>query len=112
MDRNYMESELKKTTSYLAKLVHEGNYIRGNPVIMKRVCGNPRCRCAVEGKKHASLYLCRKQDGKTSMTYVPKRLEDDVQKKIANYHKIKNLLERVSGLNYGQLKLNKERKDV
>ena len=65
-----------------------------------------------EGKKHTSLYICRKQDGKTSMTYVPARLEDDIQKKIANDHKIKNLLERVSDLNYGQLKLNKERKDV
>src|SRR5450830_850120 len=112
MDRTYMESALKKITSNLAKLVHEGNYIRGNAVIMKRVCGNPRCKCAVEGKKHISLYVCKKQDSKTSMTYVPVRLEDDVQKKIANYHKIKNLLERVSDLNYGQLKLNKEQKDV
>ena len=111
MDRNYMESELKKSTSHFAKLAHEGDYIRGNPVIMKRVCGNPRCRCSLEGKLHTSLYLCRKQDSKTSMTYVPKRLEDDVQKKIANYHKIKNLLERVSDLNYNQLKLNKK-KDV
>jgi len=112
MDRNYLESELKKSTSHLAKLAHEGNYVRGNAVTMKRVCGNPRCRCALEGKKHVSLYICRKQDGKTTMTYVPTRLEDDVQKKIANYHKIKDLLEKVSDLNYGQLKLNKEKKDV
>ena len=107
-----MESQLKKTTSHLTKLVHEGNCIRGNAVIMKRVCGNLRCRCIVEGKKHNSLYVCRKQNGKTSMTYVPARLEDDVKKKIANYHKIKNLLERVSDLNYDQLKLKKEQKDV
>ena len=112
MNRNYMKSQLKKTTSHLARLVHEGNYIRGNPVIMKRVCGNPRCRCAVEGKKHASLYLCRKQDGKTSMTYIPARLEEEIQKKIANYHKIKELLEKVSDLNYEQLKLNKEQRHV
>jgi hypothetical protein len=103
-----MESQLKKLTSHLAKLVYGGNYIRGNAVIMKRVCGSPRCRCATQDKKHISLYLCRKQEGKTSMTYVPARLEERVQKKIANYHKIKDLLEKISELNYEQLKLDKE----
>jgi hypothetical protein len=112
MNRNYMESQLKKATSYLAKLVYKGDYIRGNPVIMKRVCGNPRCRCKLEDKKHASLYVCRKQDGKTSMTYIPARLEEQVQKKIVNYHKIKDLLEKVSDLNYSQIKLSKEKADV
>ena len=82
---------------------------------MKRVCGNPRCKCSVEDKKHASLYICRKdggKSGKTHMIYVPARLEEDIQKKIATYHKIKELLERISDLNYNQLKLSKERKDV
>ena len=112
MNRNYMESELKKLTSHLAKLVYKGDYIRGNPVIMKRVCGNPRCRCKTQDKKHTSLYLCRKQDGKTSMTYIPVRLEETIQKKIANYHKIKELLEKVSELNYENLKLNKKQSHV
>ena len=104
-----MENELKKTTSHLAKLIYKGNYIRGNPVIMKRVCGNPRCKCSVEGKKHASLYICRKDDGKTHMIYIPAGIEEDIQKKIATYHKIKELLERISELNYSQLKLKKEK---
>jgi hypothetical protein len=108
MNRKYMELELKKATSHLAKLVYGGSYIRGNAVIMKRVCGNPRCRCATQGKKHISLYLCRKQEGKTKMTYVPAKLEEDVKRKIDNYHKIKDLLEKVSELNYEQLKLDKE----
>ena len=112
MNRKYMEGELKKATSHLAKIIYKGDYIRGNAVIMKRVCGNPRCRCALEDKKHVSLYLCRKQDGKTSMTYVPVKLEEQIQKKIANYHKIKNLLERASDLNYEQLKLNKDKRHV
>ena len=108
MNRKYMELELKKLTSHLAKLVYGGNYIRANAVTMKRVCGNPRCRCATKNKKHVSLYLCRKQEAKTKMTYVPVKLEEDVQKKIDNYHKIKELLEKISELNYEQLKLDKE----
>jgi len=112
MNRNYMESQLKRITSHLAKLAHAGNYIRGNPVIMKRVCGNPRCRCKLEDKKHISLYICKKDGGKTHMIYVPARLEESIQKKIVNYHKIKDLLEKVSDLNYSQLKLSKEKKGV
>ena len=108
MNRKYMELELKKLTSHLAKIIYKGDYIRGNAVIMKRVCGNPRCRCAIQGKKHISLYLCRKQEAKTKMTYVPVRLEEDVKKKIDNYHKIKDLLEKISELNYKKLKLDKE----
>jgi len=103
-----MELELKKLTSHLARLVYGGNYIRANAVTMKRVYGNPRCRCATQNKKHISLYLCRKQEGKTTMTYVPAKLEENVQKKIDNYHKIKEFLEKVSELNYEKLKLDKE----
>ena len=33
-----MNANFKKATSYLARIVHKGNYLRGNPVIMKRVC--------------------------------------------------------------------------
>ena len=112
MNRKYMDLELKKLTSHLAKIIYEGDYIRGNAVIMKRVCGNPRCRCVTQDKKHISLYLCRKQEGKTTMTYVPARLEEQVQKKIANYHRIKDMIEKVSELNYADLKLSKEKSHV
>jgi hypothetical protein len=45
------------------------------------------------------------------MTYVPARLEEDIQKKIANYHRIKDMLEKVSELNYKDLKLSKDTKE-
>jgi len=112
MNRKYMNTNLKKATSYLARIVHKGNYLRGNPVIMKRVCGNKNCRCIREGKIHISLYICKKENGNTRMTYVPKRLEDEVQEKIANYRKIKKLLERISELNYAELKIKKDKKIV
>ena len=109
MNRKYMNAKFKKATSCLARIVHKGNYLRGNPVIMKRVCGNKNCRCIREGKKHISLYICKKENGNTKMTYVPRRLEDEIQEKIANYHKIKKLLERISELNYAELKIKKEK---
>ncbi|MFO7928857.1 MAG: DUF6788 family protein [Candidatus Humimicrobiaceae bacterium] len=112
MDRNSMDAELKRTTSQLAKLAYQGSFLKGNTVTVKRVCGYPGCRCAKEGKKHVSMYVGKKQDGTTKMIYVPKRLEEEVEKKVNTYHRIKKLIERISELNYAQLKIKKEKKIV
>jgi len=111
MNRKYMDAELKKATSHLAKLIHKGSFLRGNIVTMKRVCGYPNCKCVREGEKHVSMYIGKKQDATTKMIYIPKRLEDEVEKKINAYHGIKKLVEKVSELNYSDLKL-KKKKDV
>ena len=110
MNRNFMESELKKATSHLSKLVYKGSFLRGNPVIMERMCGNRNCRCYLEGKKHKSLYISKNKDGKRKMIYVPRHLEDEVRGKLDAYQKVKRLAERVSELNYRQLNLKKKAK--
>ena len=112
MNRKYMDAELKKATAHLAKLTHKGSFLKGNIVTMKRTCGYPNCRCAVEGKKHVSMYIGKKKDGTTKMIYVPKRLEDEVEKKISVYHRIKGLVDRISELNYAELKIKKDKKIV
>lgn len=112
MNRNYMDMELKKATSHLAKLVYKGSFLKGNAVIMRRTCGYPKCRCILEGKKHESMYIGKKQDGTTKMIYVPRRLEEEVQKKIDVYHRIKKLVDKISELNYRELKEKKDKKVV
>ena len=112
MNRKYMDLDLKKTTSYLARLLYKGSFLRGNPVIMERTCGNKNCRCVLEGKKHKSLYISKNKDGKRKMIYVPKRLEDEVRAKLDAYQRIKRLIEKISELNYDQLKMKKEKKIV
>lgn len=112
MNRNFMESELKKTTSHLAKLVHKGSFLRGNPVVMERMCGNKNCRCTLEGKKHKSLYISKNKDGDRKMIYVPRHLEDEVRGKLDAYQRIKRLTEKISELNYGEFKLKKDKKIV
>lgn len=106
-----MDSELKKATSRLARLVHKGSFIRGNPVIMKRECGNKNCRCYLEGKKHKSLYISKNKDGKRKMIYVPRRLEEEVRAKLDAYQRVKNLTEKISELNYQKLAKDKNKKD-
>jgi len=107
MNRNFMESELKKATSHLARLVYKGSFLRGNPVVMERVCGNKNCRCVLEGKKHRSLYISKNKDGKRKMIYVPGDLEDEVRAKLDAYQRVKGLTEKISEINYRQLELKK-----
>jgi hypothetical protein len=112
MDRNYMDLELKKTTSHLARLLYKGSFLRGNPVVMERTCGNSNCRCIREGKKHRSLYISKNKDGKRKMIYVPKRMEGEVRAKLDAYQKIKKLTEKISEINYRKLDIDKKDKDV
>jgi len=112
MNRKYMDLDLKKTTSHLARLLYKGSFLRGNPVIMERTCGNKNCRCVLEGKKHKSLYISKNKDGKRKMIYVPKRLEDEVRAKLDAYQRIKRLIEKISELNYKELKMKKDKKIV
>jgi len=109
MNKKYMDLNLKKTISYLIRIVNKGKFLRGNPVIMRRVCGNPNCRCIKEGKKHASLYISKNKGGTRKMIYVPKRLEEEVREKLNTYQKIKKLTERISEINYTELKIKKEK---
>ena len=112
MNRKYMDLDLKKTTSHLAKLVHKGSFLRGNPVIMERTCGNKNCRCVLLGKKHKSLYISKNKDGKRKMIYVPKGLEGEVRAKLDAYQRIKRLSEKISEINYRKLDIEKKSKNV
>jgi len=107
MNIKYMDQDLKNTTSHLARLTSKGKFLRGNPVIMRRVCGNKNCRCVLEGKKHESLYISKNKDGKRKMIYVPKRMEEEVVAKLEAYQKIKKLTERISEINYHELEREK-----
>lgn len=112
MNRKYMDLNLKKTISYLVRLVSKGKFLRGNPVIMKRVCGNKNCKCIKEGKKHESLYISKNKAGTRKMIYVPKPLEEEVRGKLKTYQKIKKLTERISEINYKELEIKKKSKNV
>jgi len=112
MNRNYINLDLKKTTSHLARLVHKGSFLRGNPVIMERVCGNRNCRCNLLGKKHRSLYISKNKNGVRKMIYVPKRMEGEVKAKLDVYQKIKRLTEKISEINYRILDIDKKEDNV
>jgi hypothetical protein len=111
MRRNAMTRREKDLLSRLSKIINYSEYIHANLTIAKRTCGNPRCRCMREGKKHVSLYLTTiRKDGKRKSIYIPKRLEEDTKAAVARYFKIKDTLEEVSDINLARLLEEKKSK--
>jgi hypothetical protein len=55
------------------------------------------------------MYLAKKENNTTKMIYIPRRLEEEVSARVAAYHKIKKLTDRISELNYANLESKKKR---
>ena len=81
-------------------LSHE--VIRGSVVFLNRLCGKSNCRC-VKGYKHRSLYLSKSKKGKTTMTYIPGKLEGKMMEAAVRYQKIQRLLNDLSEANLKKL---------
>jgi hypothetical protein len=111
MKRNAMTRREKDLLSRLSKIINYSEFIHANLTIARRTCGNPRCRCIREGKKHVSLYLTTtRKDGKRKSIYIPKRLEEDAKAAVARYFKIKDILEEVSDINLARLLEEKKKR--
>lgn len=101
-----MSAEEKKAVSRIHWLIKDGGVLRASLVEMKRKCGNKNCRCA-KGKLHESLYLSQSKDGKPRMLYVPVELEEKVKEWVKRNKEIKKLLDRLSGINWNNIKERK-----
>ena len=110
MRRNTVTRHEKDLLSKLSRFINYSEFVHANLTIAKRTCGNPGCRCVLEDKKHASLYLTTvRKDGKRKSIYIPKRLEEEVKTAVKRYFKIKDTLEEVSDINIARLLSKKEK---
>jgi hypothetical protein len=83
-------------------------FVHGSVIEMARVCGNPRCKCAVKGEKHVSLYIEQTRKRKTRMKYIPKAWEERIRRWASNYRKASDLLEGISNEGWSRLTSRKE----
>lgn len=72
--------------------------IKGSLTRNRRRCGKPQCRC-MRGELHESLAITYKRGQKSFLIHVPEHLHTQAQEAIADYHKLKNLIEQISQLN-------------
>jgi hypothetical protein len=72
-------------------------FLHGSLIVMTRRCGKPSCRCANDDNaRHQSLYLGQTLEGKTTMIYVPARLERTVRQWHDNFQQAERLIEQLS----------------
>jgi len=88
----------RKRSSIYRRLPMSREVIRGTLVLVKRSCGQKNCRCQ-KGFKHASWYLSQSRNGKTRMTYLPKKSVEKAREYTRRYREIRTLLDELSEIN-------------
>jgi hypothetical protein len=89
------ERELRSRLKLL--LSNADGFIHGSLIEMARKCGKPSCACARDDdRKHRSRYLGQTRDSKTSMTYLPERLEPRARQAIEHFRQAQALLEEIN----------------
>jgi hypothetical protein len=88
----------RQCCSTLHQLLNQAEgFLHGSLIIMARRCGKPSCRCAADDNaRHESLYLGQTLGGKTTMIYVPARLERTVRQWHDNFQQAELLIEQLS----------------
>jgi hypothetical protein len=72
-------------------------FLHGSLIVMARRCGKPSCRCAADDNaRHESLYLGQTLEGKTTMIYIPARMERSVRQWHDHFQQAGQLIEQLS----------------
>jgi hypothetical protein len=84
----------REVVTRLKRLAGFGPMVDGSLVVVRRRCGNPRCRCT-QGQKHPAHYLTRKVGRKTHSLYIPVAMVKDVQAWNQEFRRLKRLVAEI-----------------
>ena len=95
----------RRRRQLLRKLPPLDSVLRGSLIERYKRCGNPNCRC-VNGPGHGPKhYLSASYPGTSPrMDYVPQAEFERVSESLANYARIRQILEEVSEINHELLR--------
>jgi len=83
----------------LRQLRRAGPLIEGSIAMPPRKCGSASCECAQGVTKHRAMILCKKVNGRSVATYVPKDLWEQVRDWNREHKRIKKVLKEMSAIN-------------
>ena len=83
----------------LRQLKRAGPVIEGSLARVPRTCGTASCHCMQGGPKHEAMILCKKIDGQSAATYIPKAMHEQVRRWNREHKKIKRILKEISDIN-------------
>ena len=82
----------------LRQLRQAGPSVEGSIAMVPRKCSSKSCPCRNGVVKHQAMILCKKVDGKSVATYVPKDLWEKVRRWNREHKKIRRLLKEISDI--------------
>jgi hypothetical protein len=90
--------------SRLKQLTPAGPVLAASLAQVNKRCGQPSCACHHGGPLHPAHHLTLKEGGKTRTVYVPQDLLDEVRTWVAEYQRLKALLQEISQLTLALVK--------
>ncbi|MFQ5814262.1 MAG: DUF6788 family protein [Anaerolineae bacterium] len=95
--RTSLSAHERRLYSKLRQLLYQPGLLRGSLVQMHRRCGKRSCGCHHDpARRHRSLYLGLRLDGKQRMIYIPPNWEERVRQWTARYGQVREVLELLS----------------
>lgn len=100
----------RRRASLLSQIASVGPHIlRGSLIERYLRCGKPGCRCAQGAGHGPKCYLSVSYpDRRPQQDYIPQRLRNQVTQSLANYQKVKSLLEGICDINRELLRRREE----
>jgi hypothetical protein len=83
----------------LRQLRRAGPTIEGSIAMPSRKCGSATCECAQGVTKHRAMILCKKVNGRSVATYVPKELWKQAEDWNREHKRLKKVLKEMSAIN-------------
>lgn len=99
-----------KARKVLAALRKIGPFLPASLTTTQKKCGRPACRCAKDGPIHETALLTWKEAGTTQTLYVPRELRPQVRQWIAEWRKLKELIEEMGSAQRDCLRTLRKRK--
>lgn len=107
--RTNLTARERALSSRLRQLLNEPGLLRGSLVEMRRRCGTPTCGCQRDpARRHRSLYLGLRLNGKSRMVYIPPAWEARVRHWTQRYAEVREVLERLSLASLARLERREE----
>jgi len=92
-------SELEAQRAVLLRQLRQaGPLVEGSIAMVPRKCGSKSCPCAQGEPKHQAMILCKKVEGRSVATYVPKDLWDQAREWNRQHKKIKRVIKDISDI--------------
>lgn len=109
LSRSAMPPAERELRARAVQLLQGEGLLHGNLIDRETVCGNPACRCA-RGERHQVLHLYRRSGGKLHQLYIPRYLEETVRRWVAKDHELRDVLAKLSEVEWEKVRAMKTRK--